>query len=150
VILLETQQILAAVERSLETHILPQLEDDFARVQVAAALKALQEVRDRLRDGDPLDAMNAAVIDGARTIVANHAETSAEFVGRLKSVLDGFDASAVPRDLNRQIGADLWPLVSRNQDPAALALMDILRAQAQAANGADIRYMSLEAIKSLT
>ena len=50
-ILLESQQILAAVQRSLQIHILPQLEDDFARIQVSAALEALREVSDRMSEG---------------------------------------------------------------------------------------------------
>ena len=46
-ILLDSVEILAAVRRSLETHVLPDLRDDFARVQVLSALKALAEVEDR-------------------------------------------------------------------------------------------------------
>ncbi len=149
-ILLDNQQILGAVERSLETHILPQLDDHFARVQVAAALKALQEVRDRLREGDPLDAMNTAVIEGARAIAKSHAKTSPDFVARLETTLDALDMRAATRDLNRQLGTGLWPLVSKNADPAAIELLDVLRAQALACQAADVKYMSLEAIISLT
>ena len=50
-ILLDSVEILAAVRRSLEAHVLPDLRDDFARVQVQSALKALAEVEDRLANG---------------------------------------------------------------------------------------------------
>ncbi len=39
-IVLDSAQILTSVKLSLETHVLPELDDDFARVQVLAALKA--------------------------------------------------------------------------------------------------------------
>jgi hypothetical protein len=46
-ILLDSAEILAAVRRSLEVHVLPELRDEFARVQVQSALKALAEVAER-------------------------------------------------------------------------------------------------------
>ena len=39
---LDSVQILAAVRRSLTKHVLPALEDDFARVQIVQTLKALE------------------------------------------------------------------------------------------------------------
>ena len=54
-ILLDSVEILAAVRRSLEAHVLPDLRDDFARVQVQSALKALAEVEDRLVNGEGYD-----------------------------------------------------------------------------------------------
>lgn len=149
-ILLDNQQILGAVRRSLEIHILPKLDDDFARVQVASALKALEEVMDRLSDGDPCDALNADLITGSRAIAERHRGDSPEFVRALEQALAGFPEDADARDQNRYLGESLWSLVSGNEDPAAKEVLALLYKQALAIFGADGKYMCGEAIASLT
>lgn len=150
-ILLDNQQILTAVQRSLETHILPMLDDDFAKVQVASAMKALQEVLDRLADGDPCDRMNADLVSGGRAIAAEHAESSPTFSRQLEQVLTALPETGEARDKNRALGEALWQLVEgENDDPAAKALLRLLYDQALAAYSADGRYISIEAIASLT
>ena len=149
-ILLDSQQILSAVHRSLETHVLPNLDDDFARVQIAAALKALEEVVDRLNDGDPCDSLNDDLISGSRAIADQHRETSPQFVADLEAALASLDDDASARDRNTQLGLALWALVSGSEDPAAKEVLSLLYQQALAIFGADGRYMCLEAIASLT
>lgn len=57
-ILLDDDQTLSAVRRSLEQHVLPRVEDEFARIQVMAAMLAIDEVLDRIRNGDPYEGVN--------------------------------------------------------------------------------------------
>lgn len=65
---LDSLQTLAAVRRSLETHVLPALDDDFARLQVRAALQALADVADRIERGDPIERSNQRLRDGLTAI----------------------------------------------------------------------------------
>lgn len=60
-ILLDNDQTLSAVRRSLEDHVLPRLTDEFARIQVMAAVLALDEVVDRLRNGDPYERLTPRI-----------------------------------------------------------------------------------------
>jgi hypothetical protein len=149
-ILLDTLQILAAVQGSLKTHILPKLDDDFARIQVAAALKALEEVSNRIEHGDPCDETNSDLIAGALKVAEDHRASSPDLVARLEAALDAIPDEETGRELNRQLGAALWELVAKNEDPAALDLLELLRAQALKSYSGDTQYISSEAIASLT
>ncbi len=60
-ILLDNDQTLSAIRRSLEEHVLPRLTDEFARIQVMSAVLALDEVVDRLRNGDPYERLNPRI-----------------------------------------------------------------------------------------
>lgn len=148
--LLDSKDILDAVSRSLQTHVLPKLDDEFARVQIASALKALQEVGDRLQDGDPCDALNDRIEQGAREIAEGANETSPEFSKRLIAALDGVASVEGTRQRNREMGEALWQLVSKNDDPAAKQLLALLSQLALESANADNRYMCGEAIASLT
>jgi hypothetical protein len=150
-ILLDSTQILSAVRRSLQTHVLPMLDDEFARIQIAASLKALEEVGDRLQNGDPCDRMNSDLVAGARAISAEYAESSPSFCARLRAALDSVPDDAGARDRNRALGEALWQLVEAGDgDPAARAVLRLLYDQALAAYSADGQYISIEAIVSLT
>jgi hypothetical protein len=78
-IVLDSIQILAAVQRSLETHVLPELSDDFARVQVQSALKALAEVSDRLERGDPSQRSNQIIESEVAALAESVRATSPDF-----------------------------------------------------------------------
>ncbi len=67
---LDSVQTLAAVRRSLQLNVLPALDDEFARLQVLAALKALEDVGDRLERGDPLERSSQRLRDGLVAIAA--------------------------------------------------------------------------------
>jgi hypothetical protein len=138
------------VARSLEAHVLPKLDDDFARVQIASALKALQEVGDRLVHGDPCDALNDRIEQGAREIAEGARDGSPDFAARLLKALDGIAQDAGARERNRQMGEALWQLVSKNDDPAAKQLLALLSQLALESANADNAYLCGEAIASLT
>lgn len=150
-IVLDSVEILAAVRRSLETHVLPELSDDFARVQVQSALKALEELADRFENGDPCERSVAIIEAGVRELADDIRGESPSFAGRLDAALAGEPAGDKPRDRSRQLGEALWALVSENDDPAAAArLLSILQEEAIRTLGEDNRWMCLEAIASLT
>jgi hypothetical protein len=149
-LLLESKQILESVSRSLVRHVLPKLEDDFARVQIASAVKALQEVVDRLDNGDPCESLNAAIESDARELASNIATDSPAFAQRLRKAVDSVAEIEVARDRNRVLGNALWELVAQSDDPAAPKLLDLLREHALASSSADNVYLCGEAIASLT
>ncbi len=149
-IVLDSAQILSTVRLSLETHVLPELTDDFARVQVMSALKALAEVGDRLENGDPAERSNgiieAAVLELADSV---HAE-SPEFAAGLRAALAAKPAGDAPRDRSRQLGEALWSLYSESEGPAADRLLAILQAEALRTMSEDNAWICMEAIASLT
>jgi HAMP domain-containing protein len=149
-IVLDSGQILAAVRGSLETHVLPELTDDFARVQVQSALKALAEVIDRLDNGDPSARSNAIIESRVRELADSVRADSPEFAASLDAALAATPESDAPRDRGRQLGEALWELVSGNDDPAAARLLAILQAEALRTMGEDNAWMCLDAIASLT
>jgi hypothetical protein len=149
-ILLDDVKILSAVQRSLDAHVLPQLQDDFARVQVTAAQKALQEVIDRLTEGDPLTRTNEALAAGARQIADECRANAPDFAAGIEAALLGSEEIEDPRERNRQVGEALWQLVSGNDSTQAKQLLKLIYDQAIQTLTADARYVSPEAIASLT
>lgn len=149
-ILLDSKEILDAVGRSLETHVLPRLEDDFARVQVLSALKALAEVADRFENGDACDAMNANIQQGVRDIAERVRGDAPAFAEALEQALAAAPADAPAREWNRRVCEALWSLIQRREHDACAEVLELLREQAKLVVAGDGRWMCPEAIASLT
>jgi len=149
-IVLDSVQILGAVRRSLENHVLPGLGDDFARVQVLVALKALAELSDRLENGDPCERSNRVIEAGVRELADSIRSESPAFAAGLDAALAGAPEGGTPRDRGRQLGEDLWVLVSKRDEPAAARLLALLQQEAIRTLGEDNAWMCIEAIASLT
>lgn len=149
-IVLDSAQILSAVKRSLETHVLPALSDDFARVQVLSALKALAEVGHRLENGDPAARSNGIIEAGARELADSLRSESPEFAAKLEAALEARPLGDAPRERSQQLGEALWDLCSTSQGPAANRLLALLQAEALRTMSEDNLWMCPEAIASLT
>jgi len=148
-IVLDSAQILNTVKRSLETFVLPALSDDFARVQVLSALKALAEVSDRLENGDPADRSNGIIEAGIRELADSIRAQSPDFSAKLYAALDAKPEGDVPRDRSKQLGEALWNLYSESEGPEADRLLAILQAEALRTMSEDNAWMCPEAIASL-
>ena len=146
---LDSVQILTAVQRALETHVLPELQHEFASVQVYASLKALAEVIDRLQDVDPCERMNDRVETGAREVAESIRAESPTRAEEIDAALAARPESDEPRDRARQLGEALWSLISEGQDPAAEKLLDVLRQNALQSAGEDAIWICGESIHSL-
>jgi len=149
-IVLDTAQILSSVKLSLETHVLPELSDDFARVQVLSAIKALAEVSDRLENGDPADRSNGIIEAGIRELADSLRSESPEFTAGLEAALAAKPEGDAPRDRSRQLGEALWSLFSQSEGPAADRLLAVLQAEALRTMSEDNAWICPEAIASLT
>ena len=149
-ILLDSAEILAAVRRSLEVHVLPDLRDEFARVQVLSALKALAEVEDRLVNGEPCERMNHDIETGVRELADSVRSESPGFAESLETALAAAAAGATPREQAVQVGEALWRLASESQDPAAVRLWELLRDESLKATAPDGLWMCAEAFEPLT
>ena len=147
---LDSVEILAAVRRSLQAHVLPELSDDFARVQVHAALKTLAEVGDRLENGDPCERSNRITVAGVRELADSLRSENPGFAAKLDAALAKAPDGGPPRERARRLGESLWELVSGNDDPAAARLLELLRQEALRTVGEDNAWMCGEAIASLT
>jgi hypothetical protein len=148
-IALDSAQILNTVKLSLETHVLPALSNDFARVQVLSALKALAEVSDRLENGDPAERSNGIIEAGVRELSDSIRSESPEFAAKLDSALDAEPEGNAPRDRSRQLGEALWRLYSENEGPEADRLLAILQAEALRTMSEDNAWICLEAARRL-
>ncbi|MCP3986547.1 MAG: hypothetical protein GY723_19360 [bacterium] len=149
-IVLDSAQILDSVKRSLETHVLPALSDDFARVQILSALKALAEVSNRLEIGDPAERSNGIIEAGVRDLANSIRSESPDFATKLDAALEVRPEGNAPRDRSRQLGEALWELCSGCQAPPADQLLALLQAEALRTMGEDNVWMCPEAIESLT
>jgi len=149
-ILLDTSETLAAVQRALEAHVLPELEDDFARVQVQAALRALAELQHRIEHGDPCDTMNRNIDAGVRAIADDVRDESPEFAAGLLSALDAAPADATARARACAVGNALWERIAASDGPGAARVFEVLRSEAIRTAAEDRDWMCLEAIVSLT
>ena len=145
---LSSTQILAAVRRSLETHVLPEVGDDFARVQIAAALKALEEVGDRLENGDPCERSNARLEAGLREIAGNARQNSPDTAAGLDAALEN-PASGEPRERARRLGEAVAALLTRSDAPARLQVLKLLQDEAGQSTSEDANWVCLEALRSL-
>jgi HAMP domain-containing protein len=149
-ILLDSAETLAAVQRSLEAHVLPELQDDFARIQVQAALCALAELGHRLENGDPCERMNQNIDAAVRAIAEDQRAGSPEFAASLEAALDAAPAEAAARVRARSVGDALWRLISASTEPGAARVFEVLRDEAIRTAGDDREWMCGEAIASLT
>jgi hypothetical protein len=147
---LDSVQILAVVRRSLTTHVLPSLEDDFARVQILQTLKALEEVEDRLANGDPSERSNDVIASGVRELAESLRAESADFADKLDTAMATVPADGEARERARQIGEALWPLVTSGDDPGSAQLLELLQQEAVRILGEDNRWICPDAIASLT
>jgi len=148
-IVLDSVQILAAVARALETHVLPESQDEFAAVQIHAAIKALAEVSDRLQNGDPCQRMNERIETGARGVAESIRAESPAYAEEIEAVLAARPESDEPRDRARQLGQDLWILVSQREDPGAAKLLEVLQQNVLQTAGDDAIWICGESIHSL-
>ncbi len=149
-IVLDSAQILSTIRLSLETHVLPEISDDFARVQVLAALKALAEVSDRLENGDPADRSNRIIETGVRELADSVRSQSPDFSVELDAALDAKPESDAPRERLKQLGEALWRIYSGSEGPEADRLLAILQAEALRTMSEDNAWICPEAIASLT
>lgn len=148
-ILVGTADTLAAVRRSLEAHVLPALDDDFARIQVLAAMRAVDEVHDRLANGDPLARLNAALEESLRGVADRLADSDPAAAALVAPVLDGLPETPEPRDRRRELSARIAELLPTLGEGARVVVLDALQADAVLAAGEDALWACREAIESL-
>ena len=147
-ILLDSQQILAAIKRSLETHVLPSLDDELAQIQVHAALTALAEVSHRLEHGDPYVEANTRLEDGLRSLTTETRGESPELTAQIEIALTAATGIDDPRERNRCLGEALTGLLERN-DPGVAGVRQLLEQEASRIAGEDSAWMCTAAIESL-
>ncbi len=147
-ILLDSQEILAAIRTSLETHVLPVLTDEFAQIQVDAALTALAEVSDRLENGDPYLAVNARLEAGLTDLVAEIRDDSPAVAGEVEAALTDAGGAADPREWNRRLGEALTDVLA-GTDPAVARVNQVLAQDAGLTAAEDSKWICARAIESL-
>ena len=148
-VVLDSVEILAAVRRSLEEHVQPELTGSFARAQVEAALKALAEVSDRLERGDPCHRVNVRIEAGVRELTESIRAESPALAESLDAVLAAGPGADEPRDRTRQLSAALWELFSNSDDPRVAGLREVFREQMVEIAREDGVWICEEAIRSL-
>jgi HAMP domain-containing protein len=148
VILLDSDQILAAIGRSLSTHVLPALGDEYARVQVQAALTALEEVRHRLAHGDPYETVNARIRERLIGLAAEVRTGTPAAAQRIDAALDELDGGGDARERHRRLAEALTELLA-SSDPALHGLRAVLEEQSIEVASTDARWICGPAIESL-
>lgn len=147
-ILLDTQDIVAAIRRSLESHVLPVLDDDYARTQVDAALVALDEVGHRLRHGDPYVTVNERLESGLADLIGELRDQSPVVAEQIDTALAAAAQTDDPRQRYAILGEELTKVLA-GDDPAVSKLRDLLAQDAGQTAGDDSVWMCTSAIESL-
>lgn len=148
-ILLESAQILAAVRRGLEAHVLPDVTNEFARLQVLSAMKALDEVHHRITEGDPCVESNRRLEAELAGLAESLHDTDAPACDALTTALTGLPDTAEPRERTRLLGERLTTLLGELTPPSRARVLGVLQAHALATVGEDSVWMCSEAIASL-
>ncbi len=147
---LESKQLLAAIHRSLETHVLPEVPEGFVELQVLAALKSLEEVIDRIENGDPCLRSNLRVENALKELTANTSASAPEFSGEVQALLDSLpEHTDEPRDRNRALGRALQEFLSQSDAPEKWEIVKLLQGETGQTAAEDQQWQCPEAIASL-
>jgi hypothetical protein len=151
-ILLDNDQTLSAVRRSLEEHVLPRLTDEFARIQVVAAVLALDEVVDRLRNGDPYERLTPRLeerLDALRSELAGSgADADAALAVDLADMLEAAGRIDDPRQRHMALVSRL-DVVVVGEGGGFDRLRQIVQEEAGRTASEDSRWLCGAAIESL-
>lgn len=147
-ILVETKDIVAAVRRSLEANVLPAVAEGFPRIQVIAAIRALDEVADRMEHGDPLLRVNERTERDLGDLAAELAGSSPDLGRRIEAVLAEASDISDPRVRNILMGEHLTELLA-SDDPATTRIRTVLETESARTSADDAPWMCPEAIESL-
>lgn len=145
--LVETGDIVSAIRRSMETHVLPALPEGFARLQVVAALVALDEVADRLANGDPVARANERLERDLAALAAELPDSSGTRLA-LEEILAGLGGVGDPRRRNCALGEALTELL-RVDDIETARVRKVLEVESGRAAMENAPWMCPEAIESL-
>lgn len=148
-ILLDNEQILSAIRRSLEEHVLPQIDDEFARIQVMAATLALDEVVDRMRNGDPYERLNPR-LEGRLAELCDDLDPATDdgLSGALRRALEEVAGVEDPRRRHAVLATTLEALVV-GEDPGRARLRQIVQEEAGRVASEDAVWLCGPAIESL-
>jgi hypothetical protein len=147
---LESKLILAAIRRSLETHVLPDVSEGFVHNQVLAAMKSLEEIIDRIENGDPCARSNERLVTGLETISAHSSEVSPEFSQDVQRILEGLPKeTGEPRDRYRALGQALSDFLSQSEAPEKWEIVKLLQGETSQTASEDQQWQCKEAIESL-
>lgn len=147
--LVGSAQTLAAVARSLAAHVLPAVDDDFARLQVLAAIRALDEVGDRLVEGDPCTRLTADLEEALAAVAAGVAADDRPGAARLEAALADLPRTAEARDRRSELSARLVGVVAGLGGDTKAQVLRTLQDDAAQAAGVDATWACREAIESL-
>lgn len=146
--LLDSDQTLSAVRRSLVTHVLGALDDDFARLQVLAAVAAIDDVIDRLRNGDPVERSNDRITAGLAALADDCRATDPDASAAVSSVLDSARDIDDPRQRAATLRAGAIEL-ARRPGPHRHGVLALFNREASMASAEEAPWMCSEAIESL-
>ncbi len=147
-ILVESREIVAAVRRSLEANVLPAMAEGFSRVQVIAAIRALDEVADRMDNGDPMVRVNERTEADLAVLAVDLAETSPDLSRQIEALLAETANISDPRMRNRVLGEHATEMLA-GDDPAIGRIRFVLEVESGRTSADDAPWMCPEAIESL-
>jgi len=147
--LMTSTQILDAVQRSLQENIGPELQTDYARVQLLAALVAIREIIDRLDHGDPCSNENSRLEGSMQHLAKGARSESPALAAKLEECLKDASALKDPRERNYALNEGLWRILRDAERDDAFRVLRLVSENIQATCAEDQRWVSPEAIASL-
>jgi len=148
-IYLTSSQILMAVKRSLEDSIFPELQTDYARVQLSSAILAIQEVISRLEHGDPCIDENGRIERSMAGLAENVKDEFPLLSTRLKDCIQKAANFVDPRGKNRFLKEGLWGLLKNAKSGEAKRILQVINEYMMGTIAEEQKWLNPEAIASL-
>lgn len=148
-IYLTSDQILTAVQRALEDNIAPELQTNYARVQLSSAIIAIREVLSRLENGDPCIGENERIEKSMASLAESAKSEILSLSAQLRGCVREAAALGDPREKNRYLKEGLWKMLKDAKGAEAARILQLVSEYMMATNAEDQKWVSLEAIASL-
>lgn len=148
-IFLTTAEIVAAVRHSLADHVAAEMQTDFGRVQVAAALVALGEVEARLGGADPCAAESSRLTEGLRRLAGEIANELPAVAPAIEAAVRAAEAVTDLRERDRSLREELCRLVLDGDRRVVEHALKLAAENGAATAADDAAWVCREALTSL-
>lgn len=146
---LTSSQILMAVKRSLEDNIAPELQTDYAKIQLSSAILALQEVLYRFETGDPCIRENHRIEKSMNELSENIKDKFPFLSDKVKESLHQTIEFLDPREKNRFLKESLWSILKNAKKEEVKLILQVIKEYMSETIAEEQKWLNLDAIASL-
>ncbi|MEM3112380.1 MAG: hypothetical protein QXY90_05000 [Candidatus Anstonellales archaeon] len=138
-----------AVKRSLEDNIAPELQTDYAKIQLSSAILALQEVLYRLETGDPCIRENNRIEKSMNEVSENIKNKFPLLSDKIKETLRQSTCFLDPREKNCFLKESLWGILKDAKKEEGEWILRVIKEYMSETIVEEQKWLNVEAITSL-